>query len=364
VSYGQIASQRLPEYWDAATQTPWTRYQDADGGWHQIRYDDPTSIALKTRFAAASGLRGVGVWALGMDGNNGAVSAALLGGAVPLKTGWGGQTPSTPGSEGAKAGQNKASAALAVPPASSATAAPLTSVTGLTATSTPYNQIKLSWQGASGGVGRVRYQIFASKQADFATGPSNLVAETDATSFTHAGLGPGEAWWYVVRAIDGKGNVGPVSSEVSGRSGGAFLIEAESLLPAGGAPDLSAQQNCCGVSWSGGAQLLFSAVKSGQSVELQLPQLPAGKYELSVEPTLGPGNGSLGVACDGGGSLPPLDEYAATLQTTAAPVDLGQVVLRGPRDGVALTVLGKDAASAGYQLGIDYLVLRPLAAQQ
>jgi hypothetical protein len=86
VSYAQVVAQHLPSYWDASSQTPWTTYQ-AGSQWHQVYYDDPTSLALKARLANADGIAGVGVWALGMDGNSPAMLAALLGRAAPAKYG-------------------------------------------------------------------------------------------------------------------------------------------------------------------------------------------------------------------------------------------------------------------------------------
>ena len=86
VSYAQVASRHLPSYWDTTSQTPWTAYQTGNQ-WHQVYYDDPTSLALKARLANGDGIAGVGVWALGMDGNSPAMLAALLGHAAPAKYG-------------------------------------------------------------------------------------------------------------------------------------------------------------------------------------------------------------------------------------------------------------------------------------
>jgi len=88
VTYSQVAatmaSQHLASYWDQSSQTPWTAYQSGSQ-WHQVYFDDPTSLALKARLANADGIAGVGVWALGMDGNDPAMLAALLGHASPAK---------------------------------------------------------------------------------------------------------------------------------------------------------------------------------------------------------------------------------------------------------------------------------------
>jgi hypothetical protein len=84
VTYAQVAAQDLPSYWDQTSQTPWTAFQSADQ-WYQIFFDDPTSVALKARLANEDRILGVGVWALGMDGNDPAMVAALLGNAAPDK---------------------------------------------------------------------------------------------------------------------------------------------------------------------------------------------------------------------------------------------------------------------------------------
>lgn len=84
VTYAQVAGARLPSYWDQSSQTPWTAYQSGSQ-WYQIFFDDPTSLALKARLANEYKVLGVGVWALGMDGNNPAMLAALLGNAAPDK---------------------------------------------------------------------------------------------------------------------------------------------------------------------------------------------------------------------------------------------------------------------------------------
>jgi len=83
VTYAQIAAANLPTHWDAVTQTAWTSFR-YDGSWYQIDYDNPKSIALKANLAMFFHLRGIGAWALGMQGTNSGMTAALLGKAPPL----------------------------------------------------------------------------------------------------------------------------------------------------------------------------------------------------------------------------------------------------------------------------------------
>ena len=84
LSYGVIAASGHPTYWDPTTQTPWTAYQ-VGTQWHETYFDDPTSLALKAQLANSFHIAGLGIWALGMDGNDPANMAALLGNAPPAK---------------------------------------------------------------------------------------------------------------------------------------------------------------------------------------------------------------------------------------------------------------------------------------
>ena len=60
LSYGKL--------WDTPSQTPWYAYENPN--WIQGWYDDSLSLSLKYDFALNQNLKGVGVWALGYDGNN------------------------------------------------------------------------------------------------------------------------------------------------------------------------------------------------------------------------------------------------------------------------------------------------------
>ncbi len=52
--------------WSSTYQTPWYRWND--GEWNQVWYDDYASLGLKYDLAASKNLKGVGMWALGYDG--------------------------------------------------------------------------------------------------------------------------------------------------------------------------------------------------------------------------------------------------------------------------------------------------------
>jgi spore germination protein YaaH len=84
VSYAQAAALPGQRYWDPAAQTEYVAYRSG-GQWYEAYYDDPLSLSIKARLADSYRLRGLGIWALGMDGNDPQMMAALLGQAPPVK---------------------------------------------------------------------------------------------------------------------------------------------------------------------------------------------------------------------------------------------------------------------------------------
>ena len=68
-SYHAIATAGYPSRWDVYSETPYSVFERS-GVWHQIWFDDPVSLALKTAAAADFGTAGVGAWAFGMEGSD------------------------------------------------------------------------------------------------------------------------------------------------------------------------------------------------------------------------------------------------------------------------------------------------------
>ncbi|XP_019735815.1 di-N-acetylchitobiase [Hippocampus comes] len=58
----QVNSSLSGRLWDGKQQAPNFNYMDPEGQIHQVWYDDPESICLKTDFVKSKGLRGVGMW--------------------------------------------------------------------------------------------------------------------------------------------------------------------------------------------------------------------------------------------------------------------------------------------------------------
>ncbi|MGB9184207.1 MAG: DUF2961 domain-containing protein [Solirubrobacteraceae bacterium] len=238
---------------------------------------------------------------------------------------------------------------------------PPSQVTGLTATSGTSDQISLSWQPASDNVGVDHYNVYGSTDPSFAVGPATLRGQTSSPSFTDTGLGLRQTWYYRVVAVDAAGNAGQPSPQASATTGDTARIEAESLLPAvsSTAPAV-AQGDCCGVSWSAGAQLWFQGAKSGDQVTVAFTAPTTGSYDLQVVQTKAGDYGINSLAVDGKPVGSPFDAYNPTV-TIAPPIDEGQIALTAGRHTLTVTVTGKNAAAAGYFAGLDYLTLRLLS---
>ncbi len=56
------------QQWETASQTPWYRWDDGSH-WNQVWFDNDSSLAMKYNLAKIKGYKGVGMWALGYDGN-------------------------------------------------------------------------------------------------------------------------------------------------------------------------------------------------------------------------------------------------------------------------------------------------------
>jgi len=231
-------------------------------------------------------------------------------------------------------------------------------VTGLTATGDRSNAIALSWNPATDNVGVDHYDVYGSMTPAFGIGPATLLGQTTGTSFTHqAGLR--QTWYYRVVAVDGAGNAGSPSAQASAISGDTLQLEAESLLPplSSTAPAVP-QGNCCGISWSAGAQLWFQAAKPGDQVTVAFSVPNTGTYDLSVVQTKARDYGINTLAVDGAPVGSPFDAYNTPNVTVTPPIDEGQVTLTAGRHTLKLTVTGKNPASVGYSAGLDYLSLR------
>jgi GH18 family chitinase len=95
ITWATIRSSGWAARWDGVAQSPWASYQ-LGGQWHEAYYDDAQSLGAKAAAASAAHLRGVGVWALGMDGGDPSLLEALAAGGVSNSLGQKGVTPPPP----------------------------------------------------------------------------------------------------------------------------------------------------------------------------------------------------------------------------------------------------------------------------
>lgn len=70
--YAEIVqqSQNVQLQWDDTSQTPYYTYTDSSGVQRIVHFDDVRSLGIKYDFINKKNLRGVGIWALGYDGQN------------------------------------------------------------------------------------------------------------------------------------------------------------------------------------------------------------------------------------------------------------------------------------------------------
>jgi hypothetical protein len=228
-------------------------------------------------------------------------------------------------------------------------------VTGLTAEGNRENSVTLTWDRASDDVGVARYEVYGSQEPGFALGPETLLGETSGPSFVHTD-GLAETWHYRVRAVDGAGNAGRASEQVSATTGSVLALEAESLLPPVEATaPAESQGNCCGIAWSAGAQLWFQARASGARLTVAFEVPKTGAYDVSAVVTRARDYGVHTLSIDGQSVGAAHDAYSPTLETRQ--VAYGRVALDAGRHTLTVTVTGKNAASSGYFAGLDTLEL-------
>ncbi len=231
-------------------------------------------------------------------------------------------------------------------------------ITNPMATGGQTNSVALSWEPDRATVGVVGYQVYASS-----TDPSvpvtsaTLVGQTPVPGFQHTGLGLEQQWYYRLRALATNGQVGPISGVVTARTGNELKIEGESLVAtATGTAPVVVQGNCCGVIWSGNAQLWFQASKVGDYMVLTINVPTAGTYDLSAVMTKARDYGIVSLAVDGSQLGQSFDGYNFP-NVTVATVDYGSVPLSAGTHQLTFTLVGKNASSINYLVGIDYLLL-------
>ena len=115
-----------PQYWDPVTETGWTSYQTGRQ-WHESYFESPYGLYQVAQLAARYGVRGVGIWALGME-DDGAQMILALDGYPP---------PGGPGGSGPAATSASPATAPGAPTTTTTTKPPTPGTTTTTKPSTP-----------------------------------------------------------------------------------------------------------------------------------------------------------------------------------------------------------------------------------
>lgn len=226
-------------------------------------------------------------------------------------------------------------------------------VTGLTAAGRSDNAINVTWNDVGDDSGIAQYNVYGAK----AGGAEKLLGTTSLPGFLHRGLGLHETWTYRIAAVDLAGHSGPKSASAQATSGATLRVEGEAMLPpVSSTVAVDPQGNCCGVSWSGGAQAWIHGTKVGDKTVLGFSVPTTGSYELSTVLTKAADYGIVGVQIDGNSAIS-FDGYQAAGVGTQT-VGLGTVQLTAGNHQYVVTVAGKNPAAIGYLVGVDVLDLR------
>ncbi|MEV7923951.1 ricin-type beta-trefoil lectin domain protein [Kitasatospora sp. NPDC088779] len=169
---------------------------------------------------------------------------------------------------------------------------------------------------------------------------------------------------YTADGLDVTEILGPVyraslAEQVNGQTNPAVVTaEAEKLPQLGTNAKVQIDNDCCGVTWSGGAQLGIRGTAAGAFDAMRVTVPEEGEYVLSGQLTKNSDHGVIQWAIDGKDVGQRLDTYSASAAvapyTTGAPVKL----TRGDHE-LKLTVVDTNAASSGerFHTGIDTVTL-------
>lgn len=139
--------------------------------------------------------------------------------------------------------------------------------------------------------------------------------------------------------------------------GGATLLEAETLSASASGEGRVRTQSMSGFhgKWSQDAQLFWAVTAVGQKTLLRFSLSTPGAYQVYGVFTKARDFGQHVLKINGQQAAS-VDLYASQVSFTA-PVDLGRHDLKADNT-LSLEVKGKNAGSAGYHLGFDYLLLK------
>ncbi|HVB90672.1 MAG TPA: glycosyl hydrolase family 18 protein [Acidimicrobiales bacterium] len=143
IAVAQVQGSDEPQYWDPITETGWTSYQ-VGSQWHESYFENLYGLHAVAQLVSHFGVRGVGIWALGMEDNGAQMILAMdgfgpaggPGGTGPTSTS---ESPGAPsGAPGATASSNGSTTTTSTTrPAASTTTSTTRPTAGTTSTTRP-----------------------------------------------------------------------------------------------------------------------------------------------------------------------------------------------------------------------------------
>ncbi len=109
--------------------------------------------------------------------------------------------------------------------------------------------------------------------------------------------------------------------------------------------------------WSGGRQL-FCGAQLNSTIGFSISAGAAGKYGLNLYATTAPNFGKIQTLVDGNPLGAPIDLYAPVVLPSGG-ISIGTIDLSAGTHNLGFRVVGKNAASIGYSLGLNAFTLTP-----
>jgi len=114
------------------------------------------------------------------------------------------------------------------------------------------------------------------------------------------------------------------------------------------------QGDCCGIHWSGVAQLWFRPTSADKSVAPTFEVPTSGTYSMEAAQTLARDCGVNVLSVDARAVGSAFGGYLSSGVQVSDPIAYGDVDLSAGRHTVTLTVTGRNQAAIGYLAGLDY----------
>jgi len=140
----------------------------------------------------------------------------------------------------------------------------------------------------------------------------------------------------------------------------AIRLEGEDLIATEVSDVFGPEPQTMGEEWSGGTQLWLYDAQPTAKAKLSFTAPAAGRYQVTLRPTLAPDYGIFQVSINGTVATESLDLYASEVKP-GDPVNLGEFALNAGANEMLVEVVGRNpAADQGYNFGLDYIELTPV----